>query len=860
MRLKTKLYSVIMAFCLMLSLLAVGVWAVNSGTVNIGGTVSFIATDIYATITGKVEGATTTPTLSTLNYSATGTPTQDELNTWSRDLEFAKTTTPTIKWTVTIQNKSERVLYVSLTDNMTSITNVTKSMTYDGATYTSGEKAIPAGTTKVFTMTAVVNDTNKKASAVYDYAFDLRDANSDLAPDQGEEGGSNVDLKYDADAGYYYVEMGTYNNSAVRWKLVGVDGAKFTGSSVPASGTTGTFILETYVDKTKAFESTGSYNDYSTSTVRDYLNGEYITELNLTNDATYNAITAREITDLHTDIGWATVSSSIGAGNQWSPPAGTTQYATYDTTPKSTEGADKLWLMSVKEIYTMVGGGTIGADGTIPSNWSTYCDNLIWNEEYYWLRSPRPHDSDYAFAVNDLGDWYSTSVYSTRAVRPAFNLVLGGGSSVEDDTPVNAEAVSYLTFTVIDEQEKCVEVSGVRENGVWLPTGEIEIPAYIELDEVVYKVTSIADYAFTDQVIVLTQAQSFVNTGTMDFDALVTAGAQITKVILPDTITNIGVGAFTAVMSLKEINMPQSLTTLGDIAFAFTTSLIEIEFQSLPECAAMFFDMASPFIGGALETLTIHSGDIVDGCFMGVTSIKTVSLGNGVTSIGESAFQDCTSLTSITIPDSVEAIGDSAFRDCTGLTNVTIGSGVTSIGGQAFYGCTGLTSITIPDSVKSIGASAFQKCTGLTSITIPDGVTSIGSYAFYNCTGLTNVTIGSGVTSIEYSAFYGCTGLTNVTIGSGVTSIGGQAFQYCTELTSITIPDGVEAIGSNAFYGCTNLAEVNVKATNVPTGGAMAFDNCSSSLVIYVPTASVSAYQTTGYWRNYSNQIQGKSF
>ncbi|MBO5022636.1 MAG: hypothetical protein J6C53_04110, partial [Clostridia bacterium] len=370
MRLKTKLYSVIMAFCLMLSLLAVGVWAVNTGTVNIGGTVSFIATDIYATITGKVEGATSTPTLSTLNYSATGTPTQDELNTWSRDLEFAKTTTPTIKWTVTIQNKSERVLYVSLTDNMTSITNVTKSMTYDGATYTSGEKAIPANTTKVFTMTAVVNDTNKKASANYDYAFDLRDANSDLAPDQGEEGGSNVDLKQDP-SGYYYVEMGTYQGNPVKWRLVGIkesgasETTKFTGSTAPSAGSVGTFILETLMvetaDKQKFNASSSDGNDYATSDIRTYLNGEYKTFLNLTDDATYNAITAREITDLHTDIGWATSSTSIGAGNQWSPPAGTTQYATYDTTPKSTEGADKLWLMSVAEVYTLLGGGTIGA-------------------------------------------------------------------------------------------------------------------------------------------------------------------------------------------------------------------------------------------------------------------------------------------------------------------------------------------------------------------------------------------------------------------------------------------------------------------------------------------------------------------
>ena len=217
----------------------------------------------------------------------------------------------------------------------------------------------------------------------------------------------------------FYVEMGTYNNPVV-WRLVGLNGAKFTDTTAPTSGTC-TFILETYVVKYKEFEETGTYNDYSTSTVRDYLNGDYITELNLTNDATYNAITAREITDLHTDIGWAL--GNVGGGQQYAPPAGTTQYATYDTTPKSTEGADKLWLMSVKEIYTMVGGGELNADGTIPSSWSTYYDNLIWNEGHYWLRSPNPHNSNGAFGVDLDGVWNNDFVGSTYAVRPAFNIV-----------------------------------------------------------------------------------------------------------------------------------------------------------------------------------------------------------------------------------------------------------------------------------------------------------------------------------------------------------------------------------------------------------------------------------------------------
>ena len=82
--------------------------------------------------------------------------------------------------------------------------------------------------------------------------------------------------------------------------------------------------------------------------------------------------------------------------------------------------------------------------------------------------------------------------------------------------------------------------------------------------------------------------------------------------------------------------------------------------------------------------------------------------------------------------------------NCTGLTTVTIPDGVTSIGDYAFSSCSGLTSVTIPDSVTSIGYEAFAYCTGLTSVTIPDSVTSIGQIAFVKCGEGFTVTCGEG--------------------------------------------------------------------------------------------------------------------
>ena len=106
------------------------------------------------------------------------------------------------------------------------------------------------------------------------------------------------------------------------------------------------------------------------------------------------------------------------------------------------------------------------------------------------------------------------------------------------------------------------------------------------------------------------------------------------------------------------------------------------------------------------------------------TYIKTVIIGDGVTSIGSSAFYNCSSLESVTIPDSVTSIGSSAFYYCRSLTTVTIPDSVTSIGYLAFNECNSLESVTIPDSVTSIGWGAFSGCSSLISVTIPDSVTN----------------------------------------------------------------------------------------------------------------------------------------
>ena len=79
--------------------------------------------------------------------------------------------------------------------------------------------------------------------------------------------------------------------------------------------------------------------------------------------------------------------------------------------------------------------------------------------------------------------------------------------------------------------------------------------------------------------------------------------------------------------------------------------------------------------------------------FKNNSEIKSVTIPEGVTEIGDYAFSGCTGLTSIVIPNSVTRIGDYAFYCGYALESVVIGSGVASIGESAFEGCNALTSM-----------------------------------------------------------------------------------------------------------------------------------------------------------------------
>lgn len=317
----------------------------------------------------------------------------------------------------------------------------------------------------------------------------------------------------------------------------------------------------------------------------------------------------------------------------------------------------------------------------------------------------------------------------------------------------------------------------------------------------------------------------------------------LTSVTIPDSVIRIPSGVFHGCSSLESITIPfvggskkaASATYQYPFGYIFGTGsytggIATMQYYYGSSTSSNTY--STYYIPATLKSVTVTGGRLNYGAFYSCDNLSGVTIGNGVTSIGDCAFVGCSELTSITIPDSVTSIGKSAFYYCEGLTSVIIGNGVTSIGNNAFEGCNSLTSITIPNCVTKIREQAFKDCTSLTSITIPAGITEIGESSFAGCTNLTSINIPDSVTSIGAWAFSGCTNLTgsfvipdgvprlemgtfmdcsslrSVTIGSGVTRIDNYVFNNCSSLTNITIPANVQTIDEDVFSGCSSLTGI----------------------------------------------------
>ena len=322
------------------------------------------------------------------------------------------------------------------------------------------------------------------------------------------------------------------------------------------------------------------------------------------------------------------------------------------------------------------------------------------------------YDGDSMSAIVSSGD-IPSSDYETAGLE--VNWIIINNVTVKDKD----KCVAYLQTAGAPEEEANTVCSGGAVDGMTLKEGvqggfipssdyetaglevttveeEIIITGYNVdggLDVVIpsmingKKVVGIARNAFTSEGVLPTNISntkkasiSYLynnrNVGTVRKIDISVDGLGITSVVIPNTVTSIGDGAFMR-NQLTSLIIPNSVTSIGAGAF-------------------------------------------------GSNQLTEVTIPSSVTSIGQYAF-DNNQIIEVTIPSSVTSIGAGAFRN-NKLTEVTIPNTVTSIGEYAFA-YNQLTEVIIPNSVTSIGGNAFEG-NQLTEVTIPSSVTSIGRNAF----------------------------------------------------------------------------------------------------------------------------------
>lgn len=321
----------------------------------------------------------------------------------------------------------------------------------------------------------------------------------------------------------------------------------------------------------------------------------------------------------------------------------------------------------------------------------------------------------------------------------------------------------------------------------------------------------------------------------------------LTRLVLPDKLTSIGIRAFYKCKNLSgSLIIPEGVIDIQQGAFTGCESLT----------GSLSLPTTLKYIGNNGNEDIDYSCGVFDGCgFTGELILPrnlemirgyafsnckgfygTLSLPEKLTTLGERAFFLCSGLTgSLTIPQGIQRIPAEVFTDCGFDGTLQFNDGIVSIGNNAFGGTHFKGELILPKNLTVLADNVFDGCDFSGELKLPEGLRRIGKNVF-----------GSPIRGSNWRL------LGVLEIPEDVQSIGEGAFYGCRSIEGLVFPEALENIQSQAFYMCTGIGSIVCKGTipaHLQTG---AFDGVAKdNFTLEVPESYVAQYQAEPEWSDF---------
>lgn len=283
----------------------------------------------------------------------------------------------------------------------------------------------------------------------------------------------------------------------------------------------------------------------------------------------------------------------------------------------------------------------------------------------------------------------------------------------------------------------------------------------------------------------------------------------VKKIILDNTITDIGVGAFSGLTRLEEVELHINYSNTKRYTYSYQYWSGGIKYTGYDN----------------VDLYTFNTGTF-DGC----TALYKVTIedDSNINGLPPQAFKNHPSLVEFESKKQYLIVLEEAFYGCANLAYVkgnlsfydSSYSGQANVATDVFYGCIRLKYMsglsenydTVSRCSKIPFDNGFENCHSLTNVTLDTSV--VASNLFKGSKNLTNVVV-NGALEIQTSAFENITSLKSFTFNNtGYHSdviIGTDAFKGCTGLTTVDLSDSyLTELSAGAFSGCTALKNLNL--------------------------------------------------